>query len=212
MAITELSDNELLAPHVPALRRDLMLEGDVTGHPVHPLLRPLFPGGLRSEAYSLDGASDVGLGMLVNGWCGVVGMPELRGAQVRRWGVDASRLVMVSSSRGWLATVAALVEELDVIYACAPPAMSLEASRRLATRLRARQSTLVICGEWSSAVTHIDVRTIGWWKSQQAGHSSTIHEVEVSVTRHHWSRSVVLARDDRGVHGISSELVGGVPS
>lgn len=212
MAITELSDNELLAPHVPALRRDLMLEGDVTGHPVHPLLRPLFPGGLRSEAYSLDGASDVGLGLLVNGWCGVVGMPELRGAQVRRWGVDASRLVMVSSSRGWLATVAALVEELDVIYACAPPAMSLEASRRLATRLRARQSTLVICGEWSSAVTHIDVRTIGWWKSQQAGHSSTIHEVEASVTRHHWSRSVVLARDDRGVHGISSELVGGIPS
>ncbi|SNV38158.1 Uncharacterised protein [Cutibacterium granulosum] len=212
MAITELSDNELLVPHVPALRRDLMLEGDVTGHPVHPLLRPLFPGGLRSEAYSLDGASDVGLGLLVNGWCGVVGMPELRGAQVRRWGVDASRLVMVSSSRGWLATVAALVEELDVIYACAPPAMSLEASRRLATRLRARQSTLVICGEWSSAVTHIDVRTIGWRKSQQAGHSSTIHEVEVSVTRHHWSRSVVLARDDRGVHGISSELVGGIPS
>ena len=99
-----------------------------------------------------------------------------------------------------------------MIYACAPPAMSLEASRRLATRLRARQSTLVICGEWSSAVTHIDVRTIGWWKSQQAGHSSTIHEVEVSVTRHHWSRSVVLARDDRGVHGISSELVGGIPS
>ena len=212
MAITELSDNELLVPHVPVLRRDLMLEGDVTGHPVHPLLRPLFPGGLRSEAYSLDGASDVGLGLLVNGWCGVVGMPELRGAQVRRWGVDASRLVMVSSSRGWLATVAALVEELDVIYACAPPAMSLEASRRLATRLRARQSTLVICGEWSSAVTHIDVRTIGWWKSQQAGHSSTIHEVEVTVTRHHWSRSVVLARDDRGVHGISSELVGGIPS
>ena len=110
MAITELSDNELLVPHVPALGRDLMLEGDVTGHPVHPLLRPLFPGGLRSEAYSLDGASDVGLGLLVNGWCGVVGMPELRGAQVRRWGVDASRLVMVSSSRGWLATVAALVE------------------------------------------------------------------------------------------------------
>lgn len=212
MAITELSDNELLVPQVSALGRDLMLEGDVTGYPVHPLLRPLFPGGLRSEVYSLDGASDVGLGLLVNGWCGVVGMPELRGAQVRRWGVDASRLVMVSSFRGWLATVAALVEELDVIYACAPPAMSLEASRRLATRLRARQSTLVICGEWSSAVTHIDVRTIGWWKSQQAGHSSTIHEVEVSVTRHHWSRSVVLARDDRGVHGISSELVGGIPS
>lgn len=212
MAITELSDNEPLVTHVPALGRDLMLEGDVTGHPVHPLLRPLFPGGLRSEAYSLDGASDVGLGLLVNGWCGVVGMPELRGAQVRRWGVDASRLVMVSSSRGWLATVAALVEELDVIYACAPPAMSLEASRRLATRLRARQSTLVICGEWSSAVTHIDVRTIGWWKSQQVGQSSAVHEMEVTVTRHHWSRSVVLARDDRGVHGISSELVGGIPS
>ena len=161
MAITELSDNEPLVTHVPALGRDLMVEGDVTGHPVHPLLRPLFPGGLRSEAYSLDGASDVGLGLLVNGWCGVVGMPELRGAQVRRWGVDASRLVMVSSSRGWLATVAALVEELDVIYACAPPAMSLEASRRLATRLRARQSTLVICGEWSSAVsyTHLTLPT-----------------------------------------------------
>lgn len=115
MAITELSDNEPLVTHVPALGHDLMVEGDVTGHPVHPLLRPLFPGGLRSEIYSLDGASDVGLGLLVNGWCGVVGMPELQGAQMRRWGVDASRLVMVSSPRGWLATVAALVEELDVV-------------------------------------------------------------------------------------------------
>lgn len=127
-------------------------------------------------------------------------------------GVDASRLVMVSSPRGWLATVAALVKELDVVYACAPPVMSVQASRRLATRLRARRSTLVICGGWPSAVTHIDVRTIGWWKSQQVGHSSAVHEVEVTVTRHHWSRSVVLARDDRGVHGISSELVGGIPS
>lgn len=86
MAITELSDNEPLVTHVPALGHDLMVEGDVTGHPVHPLLRPLFPGGLRSEIYSLDGASDVGLGLLVNGWCGVVGMPELQGAQMRRWG------------------------------------------------------------------------------------------------------------------------------
>lgn len=212
MAITELSDNEPLVTHVPALGHDLMVEGDVTGHPVHPLLRPLFPGGLRSEIYSLDGASDVGLGLLVNGWCGVVGIPELRGAPVRRWGVDASRLVMVSSPRGWLATVAALVEELDVVYACAPPVMSVQVSRRLATRLRARRSTLVICGGWPSAVTHIDVRTIGWWKPQQAGHSAAIHEVEVTVTRHHWSRSVVLARDDRGVHGFSSELAGGVPA
>lgn len=87
MAITGLSDNEPLVTHVPALGHDLMVEGDVTGHPVHPLLRPLFPGGLRSEIYSLDGASDVGLGLLVNGWCGVVGMPELQGAQMRRWGL-----------------------------------------------------------------------------------------------------------------------------
>ena len=212
MAITELLGNELPVTHAPALGRDFMMEGDVTGHPVHPLLRPLFPGGLRSEVYSLDGASDVGLGLLVNGWCGVVGMPELRGAPVRRWGVDASRLVMVSSPRGWLATVAALVEELDVVYACAPSVMSVQASRRLATRLRARRSTLVICGGWPSAVTHIDVSTIGWWKPQQAGHSAAIHEVEVTVTRHHWSRSVVLARDDSAVHGLSSELAGGVPA
>lgn len=142
--------------------------------------------------------------------CRDTGVARCSGATVG--GVDASRLVMVSSPRGWLATVAALVEELDVVYACAPPVMSVQVSRRLATRLRARRSTLVICGGWPSAVTHIDVRTIGWWKPQQAGHSAAIHEVEVTVTRHHWSRSVVLARDDRGVHGFSSELAGGVPA
>lgn len=47
MAITELLGNELPVTHAPALGRDFMMEGDVTGHPVHPLLRPLFPGGDR---------------------------------------------------------------------------------------------------------------------------------------------------------------------
>ena len=56
------------------------------GHAIHPLLQPLFPGGLMPAVYRLDGASSVGLGLLTHGWCGVVGLPELSVEAARQWG------------------------------------------------------------------------------------------------------------------------------
>lgn len=69
------------------------------GHAIHPLLQPLFPGGLMPAVYRLDGASSVGLGLLTHGWCGVVGLPELSVEAARQWGVELSRLVLVPDSR-----------------------------------------------------------------------------------------------------------------
>ena len=69
------------------------------GHAIHPLLQPLFPGGLMPAVYRLDGASSVGLGLLTHGWCGVVGLPELSVEAARR-DIDvaeASRLPRLSA-------------------------------------------------------------------------------------------------------------------
>jgi len=56
------------------------------GHAIHPLLQPLFPGGLMPAVYRLDGASSVGLGLLTHGWCGGGGLPGVSGAAGGRGG------------------------------------------------------------------------------------------------------------------------------
>ena len=70
------------------------------GHAIHPLLQPLFPGGLMPAVYRLDGASSVGLGLLTHGWCGVVGLPEL---SVEAWSCHdwCSCLIQETGLRRW---------------------------------------------------------------------------------------------------------------
>lgn len=184
--------------HLP-VTRGLAEDDGAAGHPVHPLLRPLFPGGLRPEVYSLQGASSVGLGLLVGGWCGVVGVPELGVEAAQQWGVDLSRLVLVPEPGGWLETVATLVEGLDVVLACAPGALPAGACQRLSARLRSQGSTLVVLGHWPKVGTRIEVRTVGWHGLGRGHGSLSAQDLEVTVTRHHRVRSLGLVHDARGI-------------
>ena len=164
------------------------------GRSVHPGLKTLFPGGLQPEVYTLSGAASVGMGLLVDGWGGVVGMPEVGVEAARDWGVELSRMVLVPDPGSWLETVAALIEGLDVVLAAAPAPVAPAAAQRLVARLRDRGTTLVVQGDWPGAHARIDARTLGW---QGLGHGYGALEsqrLEVTVTRHHSSRSVVLER------------------
>lgn len=173
-----------------------------SGRGVHPALAPLFPGGLRPEVYSLVGSSSVGLGLLASGWCGVVGVPELGVEAAQQWGVDLTRLVLVPDPGPWLETVATLIEGLDVVLACPPPALPVAAVRRLAARLRARGATLVVLGPWPQVGTRIEVRTVGW-QGLGLGHGCLeSQQLEVTVTHHHRVRRLSLVRDERGARAL----------
>lgn len=175
------------------------------GRAVHPELRALFPGGLQPEVYTLSGSASVGLGLLVDGWCGVVGLPELGVEAARGWGVELSRLVLIPDPGPWLETVAELIEGLDVVLAAAPPAIAPAAAQRLVARLRSRRTTLVVLGRWPHAQARIDVRTLGWEGLGEGYGALEVQRLEVAVTRHHSRRAVTLMRGARGITALDSQ-------
>lgn len=179
------------------------------GRAVHPGLRRLFPGGLQSEVYTLSGAASVGLGLMVDGWCGVVGLPETGIEAAHDWGVELSRLVLVPDPGSWLETVAALIEGLDVVMAAAPASITAAAAQRLVARLRDRGATLVVQGDWPGAHARIGARTLGWQGLGRGYGALESQRLEVTVTRHHSSRSVTLVRGDGGVVEVSEDAMAG---
>lgn len=178
------------------------------GRAVHPGLKSLFPGGLQPEVYTMAGAASVGLGLLVDGWCGVVGLPEMGVEAARDWGVELSRMVLVPDPGSWLETVAALIEGLDVVLAAAPVSIAPAAAQRLVARLRDRGATLVVQGDWPGAHARIQARTLAW---QGLGHGYGALEsqrLEVTLTRHHSRRSVILERGAGGVVEVPGDAGG----
>lgn len=181
------------------------------GRAVHPGLRPVLPSGLMPEVYSLNGSAQVGLGLLVEGWCAVVGLPELGVEAAREWGVELSRMVLVPDPGSWLETVATLIEGLDVVLAAAPASIAPAAAQRLVARLRSRGSSLVVLGRWPHAHARIDVRTLGWQGLGRGYGALESQRLEITVTRHHSHRTVTLIRGAEGVTaaGESSDDSGG---
>ncbi len=169
------------------------------GRAVHPGLQALFPSGLRPEVYCLNGSAQVGLGLLLDGWCAVVGLPELGVEAAREWGVELSRMVLIPDPGSWLETVATLIEGLDVVLAVAPPAIAPAAAQRLVARLRSRGSSLVVLGDWPHAHARIDVRTLGWQGLGRGYGALESQRLEVAVTRHHSRRTVTLVRGAEGI-------------
>ncbi|WP_109507648.1 hypothetical protein [Nocardioides speluncae] len=140
-----------------------------TALPVHPLLAPAFPDGLRvGSVYSLSGSLTLATALLAEpsregAWCGVVGHPDLGIEAVAELGVQLDRLVLVPEpGRQWFGVVAALVEVLGVVVARPPARVSPTDATRLAARLRERGTVLVATGPWPGAAADVQVSGNAW--------------------------------------------------
>lgn len=126
------------------------------------------PGLRRGSAYALDAPGALLLALLAEpskdgAWCGVVGIPELGAEAAHEAGVAMDRLVLVPDpGRRWLSVVAALAEVLGVIAVRPSGSVSPADANRLASRLRDRESTMLVVGQWPRAEATLRVEGSVW--------------------------------------------------
>lgn len=136
----------------------------------HPALAPLLPGGAlkAGAAYSVRGSTTLVMAMLAGpsaagAWCGVVGMPDFGAEAAGRFGIDLDRLVLVPHpGEQWLTVTAAVVDVLSVVVV-APSSRARDGDiARLTARLRQRESTLIVVGDWPQVEATLTVSRSGW--------------------------------------------------
>jgi hypothetical protein len=99
-------------------------------------------GGATTLALALVAAATTS-----GSWCAAVGIPDLGGTASEDLAVDQSRLALVPCPADqWAATVAFLVDKIDLVLCRPPEPVTTGVARRLAARLRARRSVLVLVG------------------------------------------------------------------
>jgi len=142
----------------------------------------------RGSSYALDTPGFLLLALLAEpsrdgAWCGVVGIPELGAEAAREAGVAIERLVLVPDpGRRWLSVVAALAEVLGVIAVRPAGAVNPADVNRLASRLRDRETTLLVVGQWPRAEATLRVDSVRW-SGVGMGHGHLEgREVMLSVT------------------------------
>lgn len=112
-------------------------------------------------------------------WCAVVGTAELGLEAAAMVGVNLDRVVAVPDPGPlWLEVVAALVDVLDLVVVRPPAtrrnapqrsALSAKDASRLAARLRARGSILVVWGDWPRCDARLGLTDVVW-HGVSAGH------------------------------------------
>lgn len=136
----------------------------------HPAIAPLLPGNtLRAgAAYSVQGSTTLLMALLAGpsasgAWCGVVGMPDFGTEAASRFGIDLERLVLVPHPGDqWLTITAAVVDVLTVVVV-APPSRAKDGDvARLSARLRQRDATLIVIGDWPQAEAKLTIEQSGW--------------------------------------------------
>jgi hypothetical protein len=136
----------------------------------HPALSPLLPGGAlkAGAAYAVRGSTTLLMAMLAGpsaagAWCGVVGMPDFGAEAAGRFGIDLERLVLVPHpGDDWLTVTAAVVDVLSVVVV-APPSRARDGDiARLSARLRQRETTLIVAGDWPQVEATLTVARSGW--------------------------------------------------
>jgi hypothetical protein len=145
--------------------------------PTDPTVAPLLPGGaLRSGvAYAAPGSLALAMLLLAGpsaagAWCGVVGIPEFGAEAAAELGVSLDRLVLVPTpGDDWLTVTAQLTEVLPIVLV-RPPARGASPAEtaRLASRLRQRDATLLVAGDWAGAEATLTT-TGGSWVGIGAG-------------------------------------------
>jgi hypothetical protein len=136
----------------------------------HPALSPLLPGGAlkAGAAYAVRGSTTLVMAMLAGpsaagAWCGVVGMPDFGAEAAGRFGIDLDRLVLVPHPGDqWLTVTAAVVDVLSVVVVSPTGRARAGAVARLTARLRQREATLIVVGDWPQVEATLTVSRSGW--------------------------------------------------
>jgi hypothetical protein len=157
--------------------------------PMLDAVRAILPEGLRpGGTYSVTGSTSLAIALLAGpsrqgAWCGALGLPTLSTEAAAELGIDLDRLVLVPSpDTRWMAVAAAMTDVLDIVIAAPPARMAPTEAARLAARLRQRESTLVVLGDWPHADASIRATT-STWSGLGAGHGHlTGRRLRVEVT------------------------------
>ncbi|GAA2221688.1 hypothetical protein N1031_02670 [Herbiconiux moechotypicola] len=156
----------------------------------HPALAGLLPGGsLRAgAAYSVTGSTALVMALMAGPsadgvWCGVVGLPDFGVEAAAGFGVDLERLALVPHpGPEWLTVAAAMADVVGVVVTTAPSRVAPSAVARLQARIRQRQATLIVLGDWPQSEAALSV-TESRWEGIGAGHGHLSgRHVTVSAT------------------------------
>ncbi|MDZ7678799.1 MAG: hypothetical protein U5K29_09620 [Acidimicrobiales bacterium] len=148
--------------------------------PVLAPLEPLFAaGGLgRGSIVAVDGDVATSLALAVaaessglGSWVVMVGMPSVGLVAASELGVALDRTALVEPRPGtWAATVAALVDSVDVVL-FGPARVRPTDARRLAARARERGAVLMpVAAGWPEAPDVVLTAGHGRWEGLGAGH------------------------------------------
>jgi acyl-coenzyme A thioesterase PaaI-like protein len=156
----------------------------------HPALAPLLPGGSlhAGAAYSVDDSAMLVMALLAGpssagAWCGVVGMPDFGAEAAARLGIDLERLVLVPTPGDqWLTVTAAIIDVLTVVVT-KPPSHTSDANvARLNARLRQRDATLIVLGDWPQSEARLSISG-STWQGLGPGHGYlSSRQVTLTVT------------------------------
>jgi hypothetical protein len=142
---------------------------DDDAFPLLPLMRGLFPRGLRrGTVYSVTGSTSLALALVAAAsqqgeWCGVLDVPDLGLEAAAGWGIDLERLVWVSDPGDrWMSTVGSMADVLGLVIVTAPRRVSDSEASRLAARLRQTRSTMIVLGDWPQSESQIRVVSSSW--------------------------------------------------
>ena len=200
-------------PDVLALRQRIhAMEVATADHRVFPVgsgLEGLFPeGGLqRGSIYQVDSSASLLWSLIAEAssrgtWCALVGIPDAGLAAATELGVNVDRLVLVPyPDTQWLSVVGALIDVVGIVALGPVPAPSDRMLSTLSSRLRERESTLLVRHAWPRSEASITVRHT-WHGVKEGGGLLHEHLVHIEATpRHgHPVRSADLMIDAWGAH------------
>ena len=191
------------APDLAALRllgdrvRPLAGAGERT-LPVPEAFASLLPqGGLqRGSTVATGGTAATSLALALVGpttgtgsWVAVVGLPRLGLLAAAELGVDLERVLLVAEpeARGWPATVAALLDAVEIVLVRPPGPVGASVQRRLQARARDRGSVLLQvgghAGMWAQGPDVVVSAGASSWVGLGPGHGRLLaRRVEVAVT------------------------------
>lgn len=166
--------------------------------PVPAALVDLVPqGGLqRGSTAATGGVAATSLALALVGpvtvagsWVAVVGLPRLGLLAAAELGVDLERVILVADpgAAAWAATVASLLDAVEIVLVRPPSQVGVSVQRRLTSRARDRGSVLLQVGghtgAWAQAPDLVVSATTASWMGLGPGHGRLqARRLEVTVT------------------------------